>query len=73
MILQFNGCNGIHYKKTQVPRPWQIISRCENFWFEDGTVILQSGMVQSRVHESFLSKQSDVFKSNVSGHWRVLR
>ncbi|KAF8802134.1 hypothetical protein BYT27DRAFT_7244823 [Phlegmacium glaucopus] len=38
------------------------ITRSSNFWFEDGNIVLQAEHTQFRIHRSFLSMHSPIFR-----------
>lgn len=39
------------------------LSRCEELWFEDGTVVIQAEDTPFRVYTGMLSRQSSFFKN----------
>jgi len=39
-----------------------ILTRSPDYWFEDGSIILQAESTQFRVHKSLLARHSAVFK-----------
>lgn len=45
----------------QSPKPNTPISRHEDFWFTDGSVVLVVENTAFRIHQSILSRHSDVF------------
>jgi hypothetical protein len=40
----------------------QVVERCTDLWYLDGTVVLQAGFKQFRVYQGILSAHSSVFK-----------
>jgi hypothetical protein len=45
----------------QSPKPNSAIARHEDFWFTDGSVVLLVENTAFRIHQSILSRHSDVF------------
>lgn len=39
-----------------------MILRSENFWFDDGNIILEAESQQFRIHRGMLSRHSNTFK-----------
>ncbi|PPR04292.1 hypothetical protein CVT24_013407 [Panaeolus cyanescens] len=43
------------------PQPTSNTKRCEKLWFDDGSIVLQAGQTQFRIHKSLLARSSTVF------------
>lgn len=44
------------------PKQNMMILRSENFWFDDGNIILEAESQQFRIHRGMLSRHSNTFK-----------
>ncbi|KAI0790047.1 hypothetical protein C8Q75DRAFT_806691 [Abortiporus biennis] len=51
------------YSKDPAPNqsPGEGITKCEEFWFDDGNIVLVARNTSFRVHKGFLRRQSPVF------------
>ncbi|PPQ81690.1 hypothetical protein CVT24_003122 [Panaeolus cyanescens] len=49
-----------------INNPDSTIERCKKFWFDDGSIVLQAGQTQFRVHRSLLARSSTVFSDMFS-------
>jgi len=70
MALRLNLKPPLKKRRTlagmEVPGPIPSITRSEEFWLEDGTIVLQAETTQFLVHKSVLSRHSVVFSDMFS-------
>ncbi|KAF9034391.1 hypothetical protein BJ165DRAFT_1513537 [Panaeolus papilionaceus] len=51
---------------SQTQREEETVKRVNDLWFDDGSVVLQAGLSQFRVHRAVLSRCSSIFKDMFS-------
>lgn len=70
MALRLNLKPPLKKRRTsagmEAPDPTPSITRSQEFWLEDGTIVLQAETTQFLVHKSVLSRHSVVFSDMFS-------